>query len=139
MEAMANPSLDSAALDSDSGGVGLEREPSISRSSSSVNLLDPPPQPDDPAVVGRPRRKDKGKGKEVEGLPLRVKEEPKAFLLNPPESPPSNLVRLHFTKILNPEFILSLSSTTKTTVLLAARTARWFTAMAVLGLSTCGA
>lgn len=123
MEAMTNPSLDSAALDSDSGGVGLEREPSISRSSSSVNLLDPPAQPSDPAVVVRPRRKDKGKGKEVEGLPLRVKDEPKAFLLNPPESPPSNLV-CPFHKFYNPGFICSLSSITKITALLAAHTAR---------------
>lgn len=78
-------------LDSDSGGLGLEKEPSVSRSTSSLNLLDQPPLA--PAPVGRPKRKDKGKGKEVDSPPLQVKEEPKSFLLGSPEPPPSNLVR----------------------------------------------
>lgn len=69
----------------------VDKEPSLSRSNSSVNLLDPPPLL--AAPTGRPKRKDKGKGKEVDSPPLRVKEEPKAISLNNSPEPPNNLVR----------------------------------------------
>ncbi|KDR81419.1 hypothetical protein GALMADRAFT_60173 [Galerina marginata CBS 339.88] len=75
-------------LDSDSVTAPMDKEPSISRSNSSLNLLDPPPPP---SMSGRPKRKDKGKAKEVDTPPLRVKEEPKSFSLLTPE-PPSNLL-----------------------------------------------
>ncbi|KAF8964066.1 hypothetical protein BDZ97DRAFT_1919298 [Flammula alnicola] len=84
----SNTGLQPVPLDSDSVTMGLDKEPSVSRSNSSLNLLDPLPPP---APVGRPRRKDKGKGKETDSPPLRVKEEPKSFSLNSPE-PPSNLL-----------------------------------------------
>ena len=79
------------AFDSDSPTMVVDKEPSLSRSNSSVNILDPPPLP--AALAGRPKRKDKGKGKEVETPPLRVKEEPKAISLNTSPEPPNNLVR----------------------------------------------
>ncbi|KAH9484194.1 hypothetical protein JR316_0003674 [Psilocybe cubensis] len=77
-------------IDSDSVNGGLDKEPSLSRSNSSVNLVDPPPPPP-PAMRGRPKKKDKGKAKETDTPPLHVKEEPKPFSLLTPE-PPSNLL-----------------------------------------------
>ncbi|KAF8906018.1 hypothetical protein CPB84DRAFT_1889744 [Gymnopilus junonius] len=65
----------------------LDKEPSISRSNSSLNLHDPLP----PNMSGKPKRKDKGKAKETDTPPLRVKEEPKPFSLLTPD-PPSNLL-----------------------------------------------
>lgn len=76
-------------VDSDSSAVVLDKEPSLSRSNSSTNLLDPS-LPSAPS--GRSKRRDKGKEKEMESPPLRVKEEPKLFSLNSPE-PSNNLVR----------------------------------------------
>jgi len=74
-------------LESDSGTAVVDDEVSISRSNSSLNLQDSVL----PALGGRSKRKDKGKAKEVDTPPLRVKEEPKPFSLHTPE-PPSNLV-----------------------------------------------
>lgn len=65
----------------------IDDELSLSRSNSSLNLI----EPSSANPVGRPRRKDKGKGKEVEAL-VKVKEEPKAVTLQSPE-PSVNLVR----------------------------------------------
>ncbi|KJA27336.1 hypothetical protein HYPSUDRAFT_35195 [Hypholoma sublateritium FD-334 SS-4] len=78
------------AFDSDSPTMVVDKEPSLSRSNSSVNLLEPPPLLAAPA--GRPKRKDKGKGKEVDSPPLRVKEEPKAISLNNSPEPQNNLL-----------------------------------------------
>ncbi|KAF8151285.1 hypothetical protein BJ912DRAFT_938088 [Pholiota molesta] len=77
-------------IDSDSSAVVLDNEPSLSRSNSSTNLLDPS-LPSAPS--GRSKRRDKGKEKEkeMESPPLRVKEEPKLFSLNSPE-PSNNLI-----------------------------------------------
>jgi len=64
-----------------------EDEPSLSRSNSSNDFQ---------ASVshGRPRRKDKGKAKEVDPVSIRVKEEPKSVVLPSPDPPlASNLVR----------------------------------------------
>jgi PHD-finger len=74
-------------LESDSGTVVVDDEVTISRSNSSLNLQDSAPS----ALGGRSKRKDKGKAKEVDTPPLRVKEEPKPFSLHTPE-PPNNLV-----------------------------------------------
>ena len=91
-------SSQSFQLESDSGTLNADKEPSDSRSNSSLNLLDPPPAALIPAPVGRPKRKDKGKAKEVENPPLRVKEEPKSFSLHTPDVPnPNNLVRQFFS------------------------------------------
>ena len=79
-------------LESDSGAAVVDDEVSISRSNSSLNLQDSVP----PALVGKPKRKDKGKAKEVDTPPLRVKEEPKSLSLHTPE-PPSNLVSPRIT------------------------------------------
>ncbi|PPQ86872.1 hypothetical protein CVT25_012591 [Psilocybe cyanescens] len=66
----------------------IDKELSVSRSNSSINLVEPPAAPN---MRGRPKRKDKGKAKEADTPPLHVKEEPKAFSLLTPE-PPSNLL-----------------------------------------------
>lgn len=91
LESGLNPLSQPMAFDSDSPTMVVDKEPSLSRSNSSVNLLDPPPLL--AAPTGRPKRKDKGKGKEVDSPPLRVKEEPKAISLNNSPEPPNNLVR----------------------------------------------
>ncbi|KAF8078188.1 hypothetical protein FPV67DRAFT_1686608 [Lyophyllum atratum] len=54
----------------------VDDEPSISRSNSSHNLQEVAPV----TATGRPKRKDKGKAKEVEPAMVRVKEEPKPCL-----------------------------------------------------------
>lgn len=85
-------SSQSFQLESDSGPLNADKEASDSRSNSSLNLLDPPAAAV-PAPVGRPKRKDKGKAKEVDNPPLRVKEEPKSFSLHTPDVPnPNNLL-----------------------------------------------
>jgi len=66
----------------------LDDAPTLSRSNSSQNIQEGPSN----GVGTRGKRKDKGKGKEVEPM-VRVKEEPKAISLHSPE-PQSNLVRL---------------------------------------------
>jgi len=67
-----------------------EDEPSLSRSNSSSNFNDFQVS----APHGRPRRKDKGKAKEVDPISIRVKEEPKSVVLPSPDPPlASNLVR----------------------------------------------
>ncbi|KAG5341998.1 hypothetical protein C0989_006147 [Termitomyces sp. Mn162] len=63
----------------------IEDEPSISRSNSSQNLQDATL-----STVGRPKRKDKGKGKEP--AVVRVKEEPKPISLHTPDPPQNNLL-----------------------------------------------
>lgn len=60
----------------------------LSRSNSTHNLLEI-------SNTTKGRRKDKGKGKEVEGLTVRVKEEPKAVSLLTPE-PSTSMVRQFF-------------------------------------------
>lgn len=66
-----------------------EDEPSLSRSNSS-NFNDFHAS----ASHGRPRRKDKGKAKEVDPIFIRVKEEPKSVVLPSPDPPlASNPVR----------------------------------------------
>lgn len=66
-----------------------EDEPSLSRSNSSLNLYDLHVH----TSQGRPKRKDKGKAKEVDPASIRVKEEPKNVLLPSPDPPlASNLV-----------------------------------------------
>lgn len=67
----------------------LDDEPSISRSNSLHNLQEGPSA----SIASRPRRRDKGKGKEVESPVVKVKEEPKLISLHTPEPLPSNLVR----------------------------------------------
>ncbi|KAF8163129.1 hypothetical protein B0H34DRAFT_694213 [Crassisporium funariophilum] len=74
-------------IEPDQATMVIDDEPSISRSNSSQNLQDTAP----PITSGKPKRRDKGKEKEVDTPPLRVKEEPKAFSLNSPE-PPHNLL-----------------------------------------------
>jgi len=99
MDFPPHASSQSFQLESDSGILNADKEPSDSRSNSSLNLLDPPPPALVPAPVGRPRRKDKGKAKEVDNPPLRVKEEPKSFSLHTPDVPnPNNLV-CHFFSV----------------------------------------
>ncbi|PPQ69869.1 hypothetical protein CVT26_014146 [Gymnopilus dilepis] len=75
------------AVDSDLSIALVDKEPSISRSNSSLNLQDLPP----PNMNGKLKKRDKGKAKEGDTPPLRVKEEPKAFSLLTPD-PPSNLL-----------------------------------------------
>ncbi|KAF9459334.1 hypothetical protein BDZ94DRAFT_1284436 [Collybia nuda] len=71
-----------ASADSESYTMVLDDEPSISRSNSLSNLQEPPPT----NTNNRPKRKqDKGKGREVEPLTVRVKEEPKLVSLQSPE------------------------------------------------------
>ncbi|KAG6889787.1 hypothetical protein C0992_004205 [Termitomyces sp. T32_za158] len=65
----------------------IEDEPSISRSNSSQNLQDTTT-----SAVGRPKRKDKGKGKEP--AVVRVKEEPRPVSLHTPDPPQTNSVNL---------------------------------------------
>jgi hypothetical protein len=126
--------------ESDSGTLNADKEPSDSRSNSSLNLLDPPPLALIPAPVGRPKRKDKGKAKEGENTPLRVKEEPKSFSLHTPDVPnPNNLVRQFFSVDVFLYLIYVISSSTKTIALLVAHTVLWFTVMVVPGHSIFGA
>jgi hypothetical protein len=68
--------------------------PSISRSNSGTNVLEGPV----PVANGRTRgaKRDKGKAKEIDAAPIRVKEEPKAVSLHSPE-PISCLVSLPTT------------------------------------------
>ncbi|KAG6878772.1 hypothetical protein C0993_008071 [Termitomyces sp. T159_Od127] len=61
----------------------IEDEPSISRSNSSQNLQDTAT-----SAVGRPKRKDQGKGKET--AVVRVKEEPRPVSLHTPDPPQTN-------------------------------------------------
>ena len=94
LEAGTSSASQPILLESDPGTVAVDDEVIISRSNSSLNLQDSAP----PASGGRSKRKDKGKAKEVDTPPLRVKEEPKPFSLRTPE-PPNNLVspRITFT------------------------------------------
>ncbi|KAK7466915.1 hypothetical protein VKT23_003979 [Stygiomarasmius scandens] len=64
----------------------LDDAPTLSRSNSAQNIQEGPSN----GVGTRGKRKDKGKGKEVEPM-VRVKEEPKAISLHSPE-PQSNLL-----------------------------------------------
>lgn len=133
-------SSQSFQVESDSGTLNADKEPSDSRSNSSLNLLDPPSLALIPPPVGRPKRKDKGKAKEVENPPLRVKEEPKSFSLHTPDAPnPNNLVRQFFSVDVFLYLIYIVSSSTKTIVLLVAHTVLWFTVTVVPGHSIFGA
>ncbi|KAG6841200.1 hypothetical protein C0991_000862 [Blastosporella zonata] len=80
-------SLNPIPVDSEPDTMAIDDEPSISRSNSSQNLLEATV-----SAIGRPKRKDKGKGKEVELAAVRVKEEPKAVSLHTPDPPHSNLL-----------------------------------------------
>ncbi|KAF9567642.1 hypothetical protein CPC08DRAFT_758219 [Agrocybe pediades] len=82
-----NSSSNPINIDGDSPTAAMDKEPSLSRSTSSANLLELQTS----STNGKTKRKDKGKAKEVESPPLRVKEEPKTFSLPTPE-PPSNLL-----------------------------------------------
>jgi len=64
-----------------SGSATGDEEPTLSRSNSSPNLQDAATQPS----VSRGGKKDKGKGKEVDALSARVKEDAKATGLPTPE------------------------------------------------------
>ncbi|KAG6910907.1 hypothetical protein DXG01_006590 [Tephrocybe rancida] len=75
------------SVDLEPDAMVIDDEPSISRSNSSQNL-----QEVAAGTGGRPKRKDKGKGKEVEPAIVRVKEEPKIVSLHTPDPPPSNLL-----------------------------------------------
>ncbi|KAF5386595.1 hypothetical protein D9615_001726 [Tricholomella constricta] len=66
----------------------IDDDLSISMSSSSQNLQESVSA----SIVGRSKRKDKGKGREVESAIVRVKEEPKAVSLQTPDPPVSNLL-----------------------------------------------
>ncbi len=60
----------------------LDDEPRLSRTISSHESLDVPISA---TVASRPRRKDKGKAREVEPPIVKVKEEPKVISLHSPE------------------------------------------------------
>ena len=94
LEAGTSSASQPILLESDSGTVVVDDEITISRSNSSLNLQDSGL----PASGGKSKRKDKGKDKEADTPPLRVKEEPKPFSLHTPE-PNNNLVspRITFT------------------------------------------
>ncbi|KAL0947267.1 hypothetical protein HGRIS_013389 [Hohenbuehelia grisea] len=62
----------------------VDDDTSISRANSSQNIDGPEPPLAPPNGRGRPRR-DKGKAREVESSAVRVKEEPKAVMLQTPE------------------------------------------------------
>jgi hypothetical protein len=133
-------SSQSFQLESDSGTLNADKEPSDSRSNSSLNLLDPPPATLVPASVGRPKRKDKGKAKEVENPPLRVKEEPRSFSLHTPDVPnPNNLVRQFFSVDVFFYLIYIISSSMRIIALLVVHTVLWFIVMVVPGRSIFGA
>jgi len=105
-------------IDSDSPTAVMDKEPSLSRSTS-INLLESQTSNNN----GKPKRKDKGKAKEVDSPPLRVKEEPKAFSLLTPE-PPSNLVSNYFPVSCRALFLtLHISLITKIIALRVAHTA----------------
>ncbi len=83
--------IQSPTIDSDPATMTVDEDViPLSRSASSVNLQLQDPSP--LTAGNKAKRKDKGKGKEVENPPLRVKEEPKAVSLHTPE-PTNNLVR----------------------------------------------
>ncbi|KAG6816942.1 hypothetical protein H0H87_001457 [Tephrocybe sp. NHM501043] len=79
-------SLNPIPVDLEPETMVIDDETSISRSNSSQNL-----QEATVSAVGRPKRKDKGKGREVEAAVVRVKEEPKTVSLHTPDPPQSNL------------------------------------------------
>ncbi|KAF9472207.1 hypothetical protein BDN70DRAFT_887247 [Pholiota conissans] len=87
LDCPSNPTSQPIVVDAPSPAM-VDKEMSLSRSNSYTNLLDPSPPS---ATNGRTKRKDKGKGKEMESPPLKVKEEPKLFSLNSPE-PSNNLL-----------------------------------------------
>lgn len=78
----------------------MDDEPTISRSNSSQNIAENIAESSSQSTNGRPKRKDKGKGKEVDGSVVRVKEEPKAISLDTPEPLLLNQVNLHNTLLL---------------------------------------
>ncbi|KAG6820780.1 hypothetical protein H0H93_011545 [Arthromyces matolae] len=86
-------SLNPIPVESEPDAMITGVEPSISRSSSSQNLRD-----GIAGIVGRPKRKDNGKGKEP--AVVRVKEEPKPVSLHSPD-PPSTLVGSAFKPMYN--------------------------------------
>jgi len=106
-------------VDVDAGPIALDDDLLLSRSNSSVNLQPLDPQP--PPLPSKTKKTDKGKGKEVDTPPLRVKEEPKSFTLNPADSS-SNLVRMFsLTDLaLTQKFSSIYSSTTRIIALLVA-------------------
>ncbi|RDB21491.1 Uncharacterized protein C2F7.07c [Hypsizygus marmoreus] len=87
-EAHSTSTLNQISGDFEPYTMVIDDELSISRSNSSHNLQ----EGTSTAVGGRPRRKDKGKGKEVDSSTVRVKEEPKQIFLHTPEPPLSNLL-----------------------------------------------
>lgn len=83
-EVGANPFVPPASADSDYTMIVDEEPSQLSRSNSSQNLIDSTSQSQ--STNGRTtRRKDKGKGKEIETSVVRIKEEPKLFSLHTPE------------------------------------------------------
>ncbi|KAF8626184.1 hypothetical protein AX15_005068 [Amanita polypyramis BW_CC] len=66
----------------------LDGEPRLSRTISSHDSLEGPVST---TMSSRPRKKDKGKAKELETLNVKVKEEPRVISLHSPE-PPINMV-----------------------------------------------
>ncbi|KXN90458.1 hypothetical protein AN958_04130 [Leucoagaricus sp. SymC.cos] len=75
-------------METDSLTGAPEDEPALSRSNSSLNIFDLPV----PTSHGRTKRKDKGKGKEVDQASVRVKEEPRSGVLPSPDPPTSSLL-----------------------------------------------
>jgi len=114
-----NTTMPPIVVDVDAGPIALDDDLLLSRSNSSVNLQPLDPQP--PPLPSKTKKTDKGKGKEVDTPPLRVKEEPKSFTLNPADSS-SNLVRmLSLTDLaLTQKFSSIYSSTTRIIALLVA-------------------
>jgi hypothetical protein len=126
-------------LETDSGIVNADKDPSDSRSNSSLNLLDPPPAPV-PAPVGRPKRRDKGKAKEVDNSPLRVKEEPQSFSLHTPNiANPNSLVSQFYSVDPFLYLIYCISFPMRIIALPVAHMGLWFTVMVVPGHSIFGA
>ena len=66
----------------------LDEEPRLSRTNSSHDSLEGPVSA---TISSRPRRRDKGKAKELEAIVVKVKEEPRVISLHSPE-PPINMV-----------------------------------------------
>ncbi|KAF8892670.1 hypothetical protein BD779DRAFT_1510246 [Infundibulicybe gibba] len=86
VESAPPPAAQSASLDSDSYLMITDGGLIATRSTSSTN----PQEGTSVNLNGRPKRRDKGKAKEIDP-PIRVKEEPKVISLHTPE-PPFNLL-----------------------------------------------
>lgn len=109
----------------------LDDEPRLSRTISSHESLDVPIST---TLSGRPRRKDKGKAREVEPLIVKVKEEPKVISLHSPE-PPIIMVNSQSKLLRLPSPSMSRSTLMKNIVRHVVHKALWSTATVVPELS----